>query len=425
MTMWRAIKAAFSPGKYLQSSVRRVGGFDRPMPRPFDQHAATERFRSWVYAAAMLNAQAMAAVPLRLYIRRRRSVQLFHTRTASRHRMRYLRGDRDDNLRPSHAVLNKVAQWQGDFDVVTDRHPVLNVLGSVNPYMNGFELTVLRMLYLQMTGNCYLHPVIDPLLGRPGELWLMPSQWTQIIPSRETFIEGYTYGQQLADRRFFAPDEVIHWKLPNLTDLHYGKGCLEAVWSALGLHESKRIMDQARFDNHARPDYLMVVKQGASGDALERFEKQIDAKLRGAERTGRFITVTGDVQAVPLNLPPDVIGDPDRVIEEIASAFGVPITKLLAGDPNRASAHTADAAWMRDTILPYCRLDEEKLNEKLLPLFGLEDDAVLAYDNPVPEDRKFTVQRHVQYVGAGIMTRDEARAELGLAPNGDGDQSHD
>lgn len=418
MSLWNPIKAIFRSDRYMRASIRMLEGTGGlgAKPRPFDQRAAVDRFNSWVYAAAMLNAQAVAAVPLRLYVRRRSGVKLFKSRHASRGTQSYLRGERSDNVRPSATTLRKVTQWGDQLEVVTGRHPLLELLATVNPYFNGFELTVLRMLYLQLTGNCYVHPVMDRALRRPDQLWIMPSQWTHIVPSRERFIDGYVYGQVSCERQFFAPDEVIHWKLPNLENLHYGKGCLEAAWSALGLHESKRTMDQARFDNHARPDYLLVVKQGGSTEALDRFEKQVDAKLRGVRKSGKFLAITGDVQAVPLNMPPEVIGDVDRVVEEIAATFGVPVTKLLAGDPNRASAQVADAAWMRDTVLPYCRLDEEKLNEKLLPLFGIEDDAVLAYDNPVPENKQFTLQRHTQYVKAGVMTPNEVRVELGLAP---------
>lgn len=419
MSFWSQLKAALAPSRYLRASIRTfegLGPIGATAP-PFNDQAAVARFASWAYAAAMLNAQAVAAVPLRLYTRRRgpgKAQKLFRTRAVVPGQRKYLRGERDDSIRPSAAVMRKLAEWGDDFEVIVDRHPLLDLLAAVNPYCNGFELSVLRMLYLQFTGNCYVHPVIDPLLRRPAELWLMPSQWTQIVPSRESFIAGYSYGQSLAERTRFEPHEVIHWKLPHLESLHYGKGCLEAAWSAVCLHDAKRTMDQACFDNHARPDYLMIVKQGASSEALDRFEKQIDARLRGTRNSGKFLTITGDVQAMPLNMPPQVIGDPDRVVEEIAAAFGVPVTKLLAGDPNRAGAAVGDAAWMRDTILPYCRLDEEKLNEKLLPLFGIEDDAALAYDNPVPEDKQHTLLRHTQYVRAGIMTREEVRAELGL-----------
>ena len=118
----------------------------------------------------------------------------------------------------------------------------------------------------------------------------------------------------------------------------------------------------------------------------------------------------------------DLIGDADRVLEEIASAFGVPISKLLTNNPNRANAQIADTAWLRDTILPYCVMDEEKLNEKLLPLYGIEDEAFLAYDNPVPEDKSFQLNRRSKYVSAGIMTVNEARREEGLEPIDGGDQ---
>jgi HK97 family phage portal protein len=390
--------------------------------RPFDQEAAVRQCSNWVYAAAMLNANAVASVPLRLYIRKRNGNKLFKTHPVNVQQRQYLTGENTHLSRPSRSVLSKAAHWGDQFEQVIDRHPVLELLHQVNPHQNGFELTVLRMLYLQITGNCYLHPVINPQLNRPNELWLMPSQWTRIIPSQDTFVDGYTYGQNPLDQVRFEADEVIHFRLPNLCDMHYGMGRLEAVWSALGLHDAKRIMDTARFDNHARPDYLLIVKQGASADALDRFEKQIDSKLRGPRNSGKFITITGDVSAMPLNLPVDIIGDSDRVLEEIAAGFGVPISKLLTNNPNRANAEVADRAWLRDTILPYCQMDEEKLNEKLLPLYGIEEDAFLAYDNPIPEDKTFQLNRRAKYVEAGIMTVNEARREEGLEPIAGGDQ---
>ena len=241
------------------------------------------------------------------------------------------------------------------------------------------------------------------------------------MPCKDHLVKGYSYGNDPTQQVEFASDEVIHFRLPNLNDLHYGMGRLEAVWTALGLHDAKREMDIARFDNHARPDYLLVVKQGASNDALDRFEKQIDSKLRGPRNSGKFITISGDVEAKPLNLPVDLIGDSDRVLEEIAAGFGVPISKLLTNNPNRANAEVADRAWLRDTILPYCIMDEEKLNEKLLPLYGIEEEAFLAYDNPVPEDKQHQLNRRTKYVAAGIMTPNEARREEGLEPLADGD----
>lgn len=422
--MFSKLKAIFRRHPYINSSVNFLDGigFNGCKPRPFDHDLAVRQCSNWIYAAAMLNAQAVASVPLRLYVRKRAGSKLFKTATVSTRQRQHLLGDNHQQSRPSRHVMHKAAEWGDQFEQVIDRHPVLDLLHQVNPHQNGFELTVLRMLYLQITGNCYLHPVMDDVLQRPCELWLMPSQWTRIIPSKVNFIDGYSYGQNPLEQVTFAANHVIHFRLPNLTDMHYGMGRLEAVWSALGLHDAKRQMDIARFDNHARPDYLLIVKQGASADALDRFEKQIDSKLRGPKNSGKFITITGDVQAMPLNLPVDLIGDSDRVLEEIAAGFGVPISKMLTNNPNRANAEVSDQAWLRDTILPYCQMDEEKLNERLLPMYGIEEDAFLAYDNPVPEDKTFQLNRRSRYVSAGIMTVNEARREEGLDPVTGGDE---
>ena len=89
---------------------------------------------------------------------------------------------------------------------------------------------------------------------------------------------------------------------------------------------------------------------------------------------------------------------------------------LKANDPNLASAKQGFQTWRESTILPLLRMDEEELNQSLVPLFGLEGDAFLAYDNPVPEDEQFQLTRRTALVAGGILTINEARAEEGLEP---------
>jgi hypothetical protein len=61
-------------------------------------------------------------------------------------------------------------------------------------------------------------------------------------------------------------------------------------------------------------------------------------------------------------------------------------------------------------------MDEETLNQNLLPLFNIEEDAFLAYDNPVSEDEKFAFEKLRSMVAGGIMTANEARMREGLEP---------
>jgi len=410
-------KAVTSSEKWQRSTAFVVsgGGGNEGKRQTFSPYSAVANYRSWIYAAANLNAIAVASTPLRLYVRNRSTgVKLWNTRKTSRRVKAFIAGDLEQ--RPSNYVVRKAAEYGSDFEEVTDTHPLLDLLSKVNPYQNGYDATVLRILYTELTGNAYLHPVLDPATKQPVELWTMPSQFVEIVPGKETFVEAYLYGASREQRKIFAPDEVIHFKRPNPADLYYGIGKVEAAWGAVQMNAAVHEMDLSFFENKARPDYLMSIKGDASPDEIERLEAQIDEKLRGARRTGRFLTSTADIDIKPLSFPPKELGGRTDIVEEIAAIFGVPVSMLRANDPNLASAQTGYSMWRESTVLPMLRMDEETLNQSLLPLFGIEGDAFLSYDNPVVEDRRLELEERRTAVSGGWMTINEARLEEGREP---------
>lgn len=417
MNLLARIKAAFSNERWMRSTMTVLRG-EEAKRAPFSQNAAVSSYRSWIYAAANLNAVAVASQPLRLYVKNRSAgTKLWNTRKASRRTKAYLSGSLEQI--PSRYAMTKAAEYGDDYEVVEDSHPILTLLSKVNPYQNGFDATVLRVLYGELTGNSYIHPVIDEKRGIPVELWTMPSQYVEIIPGQEAgdpFIKGYRYGATEEQKRSntFAPDEVIHFRRPNPSDIYYGIGKVEAAWGATMANEAVHEMDVAFFANKARPDYLLVVKSPAHDDEIERLEVAIDEKLRGSKRTGRFLTTTADIDLKPLSFPPKDLAGRSEIVEEIAAVFGVPVSMLKANDPNLASATVGFASWKQTTILPLLRMDEETLNQNLLPLFGIEEDAFLAYDNPVSEDERFAFEKLRSMVAGGIMTANEARMREGL-----------
>ncbi len=422
MNIWQRLKATFSPQRYFDStlSVREGYGTLGSKSRPFDPRRAFMEFRHWAYAAAILNANAVANVPLRLYVRRRDGEKLYRTRKVDRSRKAYLAGASDD--RPSSAVMQKIAAFGYDVEEVTDNHPALEVLRTVNDWQNGYELTTLRMLDLQYTGNSYLHVVLSNA-GIPGQLWRMAPQITQVIPSKSgKWIDGYVYGNSGQEKRFPA-DEVIQFKMPNPKDHFYGMGWVEAGWNAIALHDSKREMDQAKFDNMGVPDYLIGVKGGpANKESLDRLQNILARDYGGAKGRGKAFAVGADLSVNALNVDVPEVGTPTRVIEEISGVSGVPVAMLLTNDPSKAGSQTARVGWYRSTIRPYCRLDEEKLNEKYLPMFGGSEEMFLAYDQVSFEDAEAQAKRVIGLVSGGILTQNEARGELFYDPMDDGDR---
>jgi len=418
MIQW--MKRLFNSEQYNETSIRMVDGmgFKGTTQQPFNYRVAVKQFRSWVYAAAHINATAVAATPLRLYVRSESGRKsLYRTRNVSHARKGYLLGDGPGDLRPSRTVMSKMMNMGADFEEVTETHPVTQMLQKANNVFNGFDLTVMRTLYQELTGNAYLHPIFDEALGIPKELWPMPSQWVSVVPDKQNFIGGYVYGPSESEAMHFERDEVIHFKRPNPDSLFYGLGKVEAAYGVIEANRAVHEMDLATFANHARPDYAVVVGGPTRRNDLDQFEQHVSERLRGTRKSGQFLAVSGDVKFEPLNFPPKDIGGREEIVEEIAAVFGVPVSMLKANDPNLASATAGFGQWRESTILPLLRMDEDVLNQVLLPMFGIEDDACLAYDNPVPKDKAFDLQQRQTAVTGGWLTLNEARLEQGLEPN--------
>ncbi|MEM6259690.1 MAG: phage portal protein [Planctomycetota bacterium] len=436
-TPYHGQKAVTNPERYTESVIVPTDGMGHygAKPWPFDYRRAVDHFSGWVYRCVMGNANAAAAVPLRLYVRKRSKLQLkaaglgapaFESRRVSVKRMKYLRGEFYDH-QPSAFVRNKLAEFGDEFEEVAD-HPALTLLRTVNPMFNGFDLATFRHTSNQLTGQNYLHPVMSSSLMRPTELWPMPPHWTRIVPAdpgSEEVIKGYVFGDGYTREHEFAPDEVLHSAINRgVRDLHYGYGPMEAAWSTIGLSYSKRISDKALFDNMARPDYVLSI-EGAGSEEAQRTESRISAMHRGVRRVGKALVTTGKARVQTLQFPPKDVGEFRQILEELAGIFGYPIQKLQAAYEPKANAETADYGWMKDTILPMLRQDEESLNQGgYLALFGdgaLLDDVVLAYDDPVPANAESERNDTQVYVVTGVTTINEERAERGLPPVDGGD----
>ena len=387
-----------------------------------EQAAALRLMTGYVYAAVMMNARSIAAQPLRLYASvEARGTKQFPTKSVSKSVQRYLKGD--GSMRPAKSAMLG-SNTGGDVVEIYD-HPILDLLNKVSPFYDGYNFNILRKTFLQVTGNEYLHPIMGPM-GYPVEIWVMPSQYVKIKPTRdERLIEGYEYGQQ-PNNAFFEPDEVLHNRVPDPNDPLYGRGWVAAASDAAGLLQSMDGYEKHLFQNQARPDWGIFLKETLNETQWNRMIAYLDQNLRGNRNSGRPYIFEGGSDARPLQFSPRDLSfseGENRKVEVIAAVSGVPVTLLKANDPNLASAQVGFASYMRDTIHPYLVADAEYLNQSLLPLFGgLADGLFLAYDNPVQEDEQLISGIMQSQVAAGIRTINEARSELGLDPADDGDE---
>ena len=406
---------------YVRSTIKPEATYGTGRQRE-EQAAMLRLLSGYVYAAVMMNARSIAAQPIRLYASvESRGHKGWAHKPASKSVQRYLKGD--GRMRPAKSAMLS-ANTGGDVVEIYD-HPILDLLNRVSPFMDGYNFSVLRKTFLQVSGNEYLHPIMGPM-GYPVEIWVMPSQHVKILPTRdERMIEGYEYGVPPSQTKF-APDEVLHNLIPSPTDPLYGKGWVSSAAPAAGLLQAMDGYEKHLFENQARPDWGIFIKEHLTETQWNRMISYLDANLRGNRNAGRPYIFEGGSDARPLQFSPRDLSfgeGEERKVEVIAAVSGVPVTLLKANDPNLASAQVGFASYMRDTIHPYLVADAEFLNQQLLPLFGsMADGLFLAYDNPVQEDEERISRVLLSEVASGVRSINEARSELGLDPAEDGDE---
>ena len=367
--------------------------------------ALVNKCSSWVYACAEKNAISCAQIPLRLYAAKpaRKVKALFPTKHIEERRKQYLVGS------PS---VYKYFSKAADVEEVVE-HPFLDLLTKVNDFQNQFDIIELMFLFQELCGNAYWYIDRDNKMDVPNEIWPLYSQYVRIIPDKQKFISKYEFVVTEHEKHIIDPSDIVHFKYVNPMDAFYGLGPLQAAILAADLHEGMNVYETSLLQNDARPDMALVlpVEAGSPGkEEVERIRKDWYKRFKGVKKKGNLAIMTGGAELKPVSLTPKELAFLEgrkAVKEEISAIFGVPLSKLTTVDINRANAEAGDYSYMKDTILPRLRKAEQKMNEKLLPMF--DDRLFCAFDNPVPEDKEFRLKEVESHLRTGYSAPNEER----------------
>ena len=345
--------------------------------RPTDNNLLIENFKSWAYACVQRNAFSVAKCELMLY-------------------------------------QNK---GKGELEEIDD-HPFLEMMKKVNPFFNKFELWTLTLIFLELTGNAYWWIVKD-LLGTPREIWHIPANWVKIIPSKTDFIAGYAIQPPGAPTPTpFDETEIIHFKYPSPFDIFYGTGPLLAARYGVDLNNEIKLYGINFLMNQAQPSGVLTTDSIIGEDQYKRLKEQWNESYRGSKNAGKMAILGNGLkyQQIGQGLKDIKFEDMASTIrDEILAIFGVPASKLgLVEDVNRANAEANDYTYQKETIEPRLRLIEEKLNEKLIPMYdvGLE----VHFVSPVPQDKEFRLREMAEHIRVGYSSIDDERITDDLDP---------
>jgi len=368
--------------------------------RPTDYKSLVDRYQSWVYKCASTNAHAVASAPVHLYVRG--STSRFPTKALTMTTKQYL------------AAHRKAAE---DVKEIT-AHPVLDLLGDMNPQQTGIEVLELTALYQELTGNAYWWLDSSGPLGIPTAVYPLMSQYVKIVPDSERFIRGFLYGRTSSQEIAFDAQEVIHFRYPNPADLFYGLGPLQAALKAADRFFSMAQYEQEFFDNSARMDFAIKLPEGTPTAERQRLLQEWKEKYQGKGKRHLPGFLLGDMSIETISYPPrdtTLVQLSKLSREEIAGIFGIPMT-FLEISAARAEAEAHQYTYALYTLLPRLSRMEATLNERLIPRFDDSGRLFLAFENPVPENVELALKVQETHLKNFVTSVNEERAKEGIEP---------
>jgi len=319
-------------------------------------------------------------------------------------------------------------------DTVIERHPVIDLLARPNPLQSYSEFFNSLYGFLMLSGNAYILKAGGQL---PRELHLLRPDRVEIkAPSGKIIPSHYDYmiNGKVESRYDVDQDtgfsELKHVKLWNPLDDFYGCSPLSAAAVEVDQHNMSSSHNINLLNNGARPSGAVVFKPrddaGFSVNLTEGQRQQLltdlNNRFSGTANAGRPLLLEGDFDWKEMGLSPkdmDFLNLKHLSATEIAMCFGVP--SQLVGVPDAqtyANVQEARLALYEETIIPLLRKVESDMNEWLIPMFG--ENLAFEYDVdeiPALSERRRLIYANVsQAVAQGILTRNEAREQLGYSP---------
>lgn len=304
----------------------------------------------------------------------------------------------------------------GDEQEIT-AHPFLDFWANPNPLheMSSAALWRLLEIYLKLKGEGYFIMERDEL-GRPAELWPVPTHWVQMTP-----YQGFPYYTvRLTNGQLMevpVDDMFVMKDLDPYDPFKRGLGQSEALADEIETDEYAAKFQKRFFFNDATPN-LIIGMPKSTDEQRKRFRADWLERFKGVFQSHGVATVNGDVTVNKIGesmKDMDMVNGRTFLRNAALEHYGVPREIMgITESSNRATSEAAQFIYAQNVLMPILRRREEAINHQLIPWFG--DDLVWHFDDIVPRNQEFDKAVGLDGWNAGLLTKDEAREKLGMPP---------
>ena len=305
--------------------------------------------------------------------------------------------------------------------VSTDNHPILSLMSRNMPMDQFIQMVT---LWLITTGESYINIVKSDHDNRPLGLVPIPAQ--NIDPIQGDYLKpivGYKYTENR--EIYFAEDEIIFIKLPNLREYFHGMSAGVPLGEIIDLHNAAITWNK----NVALGGGVPPIIATAPGITQEESNRLKDAwqMQGGAANAHRLKIVSENLTLQRFSDKPQEAEWSEAVQQSmrmIVMALGLS-SELLNDAANKTYSNFQEArkALYMEAAIPLGKMIYSAITRALQPFYS--DNPVIEIDtdkiDAIQEDRALVIDRLTKAVAAGIITANEAREELGYTPIEEGE----
>ena len=305
--------------------------------------------------------------------------------------------------------------------VSTDNHPIISLMNRNMPMDQFIQMVT---LWLITTGESYINIVKSDHDNRPLGLVPIPAQ--NIDPIQGDYLKpivGYKYTENR--EIYFAEDEIIFIKLPNLREYFHGMSAGVPLGEIIDLHNAAITWNK----NVALGGGVPPIIATAPGITQEESNRLKDAwqMQGGAANAHRLKIVSENLTLQRFSDKPQEAEWSEAVQQSmrmIVMALGLS-SELLNDAANKTYSNFQEArkALYMEAAIPLGKMIYSAITRALQPFYS--DNPVIEIDtdkiDAIQEDRALVIDRLTKAVAAGIITANEAREELGYTPIEEGE----
>jgi HK97 family phage portal protein len=276
---------------------------------------------------------------------------------------------------------------------------------------------------LLVHGNALWAKVRSDREGPVEMLW--PLNWSHVSAYGETGLEVEWWSTtQFGEEAFFEAGEVVHFGWPAADGGEIGVSPLEKLGITIKIEDAAQRFQTANFRNGNRPSNAISFDKPLNREQLAANRAMIESLHKGVDQAGKTILLSGGatIQSLAMTAVEASLIEQRRLDrEEVAIVFGLS-GPSLTDSTNSALGNVAERfrAFYRDVLPPWTTLVAATIEAQLLDPEPAWMDRLVRFDftdklrgEPLEQAEKLKLLAE-----GGMITRDEARQELGKPPVG-------